>query len=406
MKPTLFLDTAATTRCCQGATDLLRRFAHEDYGNPSSNHGYGQVASRAIKDAHLFFANHFNVSPGQVIFTGSGTEADNLAIYGIALGRGLGNRGTPTRPVRILVSATEHPAVRRTALSLASLGMDPRIIPVDAQGQIREKEFLELLTPETALVSIQQVNNITGVIHPVERWAELAKQRQPRVVFHTDAIQAFGKIPTPRAPSAVDLVSLSGHKVEGPKGVGALIVLDEKLLSHDQLRPLLWGGDQESGFRAGTQNAGLIGGFHLAAAQALAKQTEAADRLRALRDRFRESLAMRPLLAETVRWNSPAENCVPHIVSLSVAPLPSSALSKLLEDRGILVSTGSACSSQKTEPDPVLSAMGLPVADCAAALRVSFSAENTPEDIDRLVQSFEESVLLMSRLLGLRISSK
>lgn len=387
-----FFDSASTTPCTPDAARLIERFAVQDFGNPSSGHLMGQRAAAAIRDARLFFAQTFRVEPNQVIFTGSGSEADNLAIYGTALGA-LAKK----KSGRILCSAIEHPAVRKTVQSLTGLGFDAQLIPVDAQAQINSQRYLELLNPETLLISIHQVNNITGAILPVEKLAELAKARFPEIIFHTDSIQAFGKIPHPTASSAVDLVSISGHKIGGPKGVGALIVLNKKLLQ-GHLRPQIWGGDQENGFRSGSQNAGLIAGFHSAAQQALSQRDGFIERMNSLRELLHSLLTEKKL---KVRWNSPAApEAVPHIVSLSVPDYPAGPLARLLEERGFLISTGSACSSQKSEPDPILTAMGLPPAVTSSAIRVSFSDLLTQDDIVAFVEALDDSLRLMSRLMA------
>ncbi|MCM2276587.1 MAG: cysteine desulfurase [Oligoflexia bacterium] len=373
----------------------FRQFAVEDFGNPSSSHALGQRAARAIQEARNFFAVTFQVGPEQVVFTGSGTESDNLAIQGIALAR-------LSQPGRVLASATDHPAVRKTVLALAELGFDCQLIPVDRQGQIDHGKYLELLTPATQLVSIQQVNNITGAIHPVEELARVAKQRVPGLVFHTDSVQAFGKILHPIGGTSVDLVSISAHKVRGPKGVGALIILDRKLLA-DGLRPLIWGGEQEGGLRSGTQNAGLIAGFHAAAALTLSRREQSRAHAERLLARLRGELEARELAPRAIAWNS--LNAVPQIASFSVPALPGSGgpLSRLLEERGFLVSTGSACSSTKPEPDPVLKAMGLPHAACTSALRISFSELTTEDEVTALAAALEESIRRMALLTGKRI---
>lgn len=408
----LFFDNASTTPCCEAAVELVRQYALEDYGNPSSSHALGQQAARAIREARVFFAKVFHVDPEQVVFTGSGSEADNLAVYGVAM-NALAKRGNrasseTSRPPRILVSAIEHPAVRKTALSLTALGIDVQLIPVDSAGQIQREKYLELLTADTLLVSIQQVNNIMGAILPVEELARIAREKVPGVVFHTDSIQAFGRVPTIVHPSPIDLVSVSGHKIHGPKGIGALIVLNKSLLKSG-LRPLVWGGEQEGGLRAGTQNAGLIAGFHAAAREALENQESCNQRISELRARLLDKLKARDLLftdpdspKSIIRWNSPMDlkQAVPHIVSLSVPGYPSGPLAKLLEERHCLVSTGSACSSHKAEPDPVLSAMGLPANVVNSAIRVSFSGSNLPEHVDHLVGALDDSIRLMGQLLG------
>lgn len=397
-----FFDSASTTPCCPSASQLVQQFASEDFGNPSSSHVYGQRAARAIRAARLFFAQTFRVEPQQVIFTGSGSEADNLAVYGTAL-HALGNHHHSEK-LRVLASATDHPAVRKTVQSLSHLGIDPQLIPVDSKGQIQEDSFEELLTPSTLLVSIQQVNNITGAILPVESLAEFAKKRVPGVLFHSDAVQGFGKTRTLTAPSSVDLVSISGHKIKGPKGVGALIVLNRDLLKSG-LRPLVWGGEQEGGFRSGTQNAGLIAGFHSAAEQVISRMDAQLEHIQKLQHCFKEALIQKDLMSATeenpkkIRWNSPS-SAIPHIVSLSVPGYPTGPLTRLLEERGFLISTGSACSSNKAEPDAVLSAMGLPSSLHNFAIRVSFSDFIQEEDVRDLVDAIAESIGIMSQLLG------
>jgi cysteine desulfurase len=404
----LFFDNASTTRCCRAAAELVQRFATEDFGNPSSSHALGQQAAKAIRESRLFFARVFNVNPEQIVFTGSGSESDNLAVYGIAL-EALArhrSRGGETKAPRVITSAIEHPAVKRTVLSLVSLGIDARLAPITPAGQIDPARFEELLTPETVLVSFQRVNNIMGALLPVEKLAELTKRKVPQAIFHTDAVQAFGRVDVPTSPSAVDLVSISAHKIEGPKGVGALVLLNKQLVKTG-LRPVIWGGEQEGGLRSGTQNAGLIAGFHAAAEQTLASRAEYQAHVAALRSRLRERLEAAGCLSRpgeedgSIRWNSP-DDAVPYIVNLSVPGYPSGPLARLLEERHCLVSTGSACSSQKVEPDAVLSAMGLPAPVCSSAIRVSFSRHNTLEDVDALAHAFRESIELMSKLLDNR----
>lgn len=418
MKNYLFFDNAATTRCCDSAATLLHRFATEDFGNPSSSHAYGQKASKAIADARQFFAQTFKVKPAQVIFTGGGTEADNLAVYGIALqaivnaSKTSSQIGKPASRPRVLTSAIEHPAVRKTVESLSEMGIDAQLLPVTADAQIRMDVLEQMLTPETVLVSIQQVNNIVGSILPVTEIARRCKELQPNVIFHTDSVQAFGKVEHPVSGSPVDLVSISAHKVHGPKGVGALIVLNEKLLENG-IRPLIWGGEQEGGLRSGTQNAGLIAGFHAAAQETLAQRAQVEAHVKKLQSYFREMLLARGLTHSDparclLRWNSPS-HAAPHIINLSliqVAPgksaavFPSGLLAQMLEERGCLVSTGSACSSKKKAPDAVLAAMGLPAEACSSALRISFSSSNKLEDIDTLVAALDESLQMMRSLFG------
>lgn len=403
----LFFDNASTTRCHSRAVELLKRYADEDFGNPSSSHAMGQRAARAIREARLFFAQTFNVDPEQVIFTGSGSEADNLAVYGIAMQALVKKHPTPPR---VIASAIEHPAVRKTVQSLSPLGIDAQLAPVNTQAQIDREKLLELVNEATALVSVHRVNNIVGSLLPVEDLARECKQKNPHLVFHTDAVQAFGKVEVPKSPSPVDLLSISAHKIAGPKGIGALIVLNKKLLQGG-IRPILWGGEQENGLRSGTQSAGLIAAFHAAAEETLKTREANHAHYLKLRDRLHARLLERKLIYDSrhdsrggdssapLVWNSPAD-AVPYIVSLSVPGFPSGPLAKLLEERNCLVSTGSACSSQKMEPDPVLTAMGLPQPVRSSSIRVSFSCENTLEDVDTLTRALADSISLMQQLLG------
>jgi cysteine desulfurase len=412
VKKYLFFDNASTTKCCEEAITLIQRFATEDFGNPSSSHALGQSAARAIREARIFFAEVFRVEPEQVIFTGSGSEADNLAVYGVG-SAALIQHGSARRPQsdalpRVIASTTEHPAVTKTAQSLVALGVDTRFVPVDSQGQVIREKLIELLTPATVLVSIHQVNNVVGSVLPVDDLAVMVKKQVPTAIFHTDAVQAFGRMQVSSAPSFVDLLSISGHKIEGPKGVGALIVLNRKLLKCG-LRPIIWGGEQEGGLRSGTPNVGLIAGFHAAAKKTLTQRASFYKHTVRLRDRLREQLLTRnlvkPMNGGIIHWNSP-ENAIPHIVSLSAPGFPSGPLTKLMEERGCLVSTGSACNSQKTEPNPVLAAMGLSHAINSSAIRISFSDSNSIEAVDTLVGALEESLRLMRTLLGTSCKSE
>jgi cysteine desulfurase len=391
-----FFDHASTTPCCEAANRLLSYYATESFGNPSSNHVYGEKAATAIRNARGFFAKKFHIKPEQIIFTGSGSEATNLALYGLALPALIHKKSSPS--LRILISNTEHPSVLKTASSLKDLGFDIQLLPVDSQGQIICEKLISLLTPSPLLVSIHQVNNITGALLPIEELAQVVKAHSPKTLFHTDSIQAFGKIKLPHYPSSVDLISLSAHKIEGPKGVGALVLLNPKILSSYGLRPLIWGGDQENGFRSGTQNTGLIAGFHVAAEEALKNREKNFEVVSQLNSYFFKCLESEGLL-KIIHKNSP-DLAIPHIISLSFPGFLASPLAKFLEGYGCIVSTGSACHSRKKEPEPILKAMGFPLDLQISALRVSFSQRNTLDDINTLVHSLKASLKRMQALMG------
>ncbi|HAR41922.1 MAG TPA: hypothetical protein DCS07_04715 [Bdellovibrionales bacterium] len=405
----LYFDYAATTPCCEEAIFRMAPFSAEFFGHPSSAHAYGQKAATVIREARRFFAESFGVEPEQIVFTGSGTEADNLAIYGPALTRlstAMKNSESipqqSPRPLgKILYSAIEHSAVSKTASSLRDFGFDPNPIAVTPEGQIDEMRFNALLGPDVQLVSIHLVNNILGTLYPIESLAQKVKSQAPLSYFHTDAIQAFGRVELPHSGSAVDMVSISSHKIEGPKGVGALILLNRKLVK--TLRPLIWGGGQEAGLRSGTQNAGLIAGFHAAAQMTLAKRSRYTQHTIALRQEFQAQLLARGLLQKTrnsrIHWNSPAL-AVPHIVNISFPGIQAGPLARLLEERNCLVSTGSACSAGKTQLEPVLVALGATAALQTSAIRVSFSDRTSREDIHTLAQAIEDSILRSDQLSG------
>ncbi|MBI4925244.1 MAG: cysteine desulfurase [Bdellovibrio sp.] len=410
MEENIFFDYASTTPCCTAALEAIQEFSVKKFGNPSSKHSFGNMANTAIKEARLFFADIFNTQPEQILFTGSGSEANNLALYGICLDYLSKNlKNTFNSPPRILVSSIEHPSVKQTALSLSPYGIDVQCIPVNKNGQIKLEQFMDLITPQTLLVSIHQVNNIIGSLLPVEELARIAKTKCPSLIFHTDAVQAFGKVQTARAPSTldltkIDLVSLSAHKIEGPKGVGALIVLNEKLL-HSGLRPLIWGGGQEQGFRSGTQNPGLISAFKIASQKAVAEQDQVTRHTLALRNYLLASLKNKKLLTANLdsplRLNSPLDTqiSVPHIINLSAPGFPSGPWAKLLEEKNCIVSTGSACGSRKEESDEVLLAIGLsPKNQASQAIRISFSMRNTLQEIDILTNAIESTLNQMARL--------
>jgi cysteine desulfurase len=392
----LFFDLAATTPVYPEAAQALIRYTTEEFANPSSGHILGRRAFEPIESARRFFASEFGVSPKQVIFTGSGSESDNLALYGVALAQ-LEHKMPESRPRRVLVSATEHAAVRKTALSLSSLGFEVVLVPVDRRGQIDPDAFLKLVTPDTVLISVQRVNNITGALHDVEKLAQLAKAIAPQAVFHTDAVQAFGKVDVPRAPSSIDLVSISGHKVHAPKGVGALVVLNGALLKAG-LRPQIWGGDQEGGIRSGTQNPGLIASFHRAAELTLAKRELFVGHTRVLSRTLTERLSQ----DKRIKINSEpgSADFAPHLVHLCAPGFMNGLIAQSLETKGVIVSTGSACSSQKREPDAVLAALGLNEQEQMGAIRISLGLCHSEACVERLIAAFIETLNELEKMFG------
>lgn len=396
MNPYRFFDYASTSPCCEQALQTYLEVSKEHFANPSSSHTLGQKAARVIREAREFFASHFQVEPEQVIFTGSGTEANNLAIFGPMLHEVLAK---PQEKKQVLFSSIEHASVRNAALSLQDYGVQVERIQVSSLGEITESLFKEQLQKNPSLVSVQTVNQLIGTLIPVEKWAQLTKSISPHTLFHTDAIQALGRVPLPQASSSqIDLLTLSAHKVQGPKGVGALIVLNRSLVRNKKLRPLLWGGGQEKGMRSGTQNPALISSFYQAARIALQNEKALFEHVLKLRDRFKELIFQKGISG--VRWNSPEEQHVPHILNLSFLGIPAAPLAGLLEEKKCIVSVGSACHSKKPGPDPVLAALGLPLDVQNSALRISFSSQTQLSDVEVLAEEIAESVKRLGLLLG------
>lgn len=369
---TLYLDYNASTpidpRVLEAMTDCLAA----PPGNPSSVHQFGRAVRARLDRARQQVAELVGVQPAQVIFTSGGTEANNLALHAATAGQA---------PTAIAVSAIEHPSMLEPAEALAGQGWRLNRIDVDAQGRVSPEQLQATLKATTRFVSVMTANNETGVIQPVTRLAEIA--RAGGAVFHTDAVQAAGKLPLDFAASGAQMMSLSAHKLYGPKGVGALIV-DKSL---DPV-PLLRGGGQERGLRAGTENIAAIVGFGVAAELARNGLQDRMDRMRGLRDRLQAALQQYPRV--TV-FSSEAER-LPNTLQLSVAGLDGETLLMQLDKSGIAVSSGSACASGKTEPSHVLLAMGVSVEDARGAIRISLGRETTNEDIETLLAVFDQQM--------------
>ena len=369
---TLYLDYNASTpldeRVLSAMTDCLAGMP----GNPSSTHQFGRVVRAQLDRAREQVASLVGVHASQVIFTSGGTEANNLALHAVTAGYA---------PTSIAVSAVEHPSVLEPARALRASGWQLNEIDVDGQCRVLPEHLKEILKSDTRLVSVMAANNETGAIQPVAQLADLA--RAAGAVFHTDAIQAAGKLPLDFAASGVQLMSLSAHKLYGPKGVGALVV--DKAL---ELAPLQLGGGQEYGLRAGTENIAAIVGFGVAAELAVEGLQSRAAQMAALRDRAQAGLQRYP---QVTVFAATAER-LPNTLQLAVAGLDGETLLMQLDKAGIAVSSGSACSSSKTEPSHVLMAMGVEAGLARGAIRISLGRETTDADIDTLLAAFAQQM--------------
>jgi cysteine desulfurase len=382
----VYLDHAATTPVRPEVLEaMLPYLTNQAFGNPSSAHRYGRAARAGIEQARREIAQAVGAEPNQVIFTSGGTEADNLGIIGAALAAR--DRGGN---VCAVVSAIEHKAVLAAAHAVCHLGGREVVLPVDEDGRVSLDALDEALAGRPALVSIMWVNNEVGVIQPV---AEIASRcHAAGVVFHTDAVQAFGKVPVAVGDLPCTLLTLSGHKIGAPKGIGALIVRDRKAIE-----AIIHGGGQQYGIRPGTENVAGAVALGRAALLAAREQPEEAPRLRMLRDLLAGRL--RATVPDLV-VNGGGADGAPHVLSVSVAGADSEALLMHLDLAGVAASSGSACSTGAVEPSHVLLAMGVPRELALGAIRFSFGWESTAEDVDRAAELMPAVVAKVRKLAG------
>ena len=354
-----YLDNNATTQLDPAVLEAMLPFLTTAYGNPSAAYGFASASREAIETAREQVAAFVGCAPGEIVFTSGGTESSNTALSSAL-------QLDPERQ-HIVTTAVEHSATLRYCEHLAQRGAAVTFIGVDQDGNLAFEELESVIRPDTAVVSIMWANNETGVLFPVDRIAEVA--RRHRVLFHTDAVQAAGKVPIRLADTAVQLASLSAHKLHGPKGVGALYIN-----RRSAFRPMHIGGGQESGRRSGTENVAGIVGFGKAAALALAALADVQTRVRAMRDRF-ETTLLREVPDSAINGNR--EMRLPNTSSLSFAGIESEAALVLLDQQGICCSAGSACHTGSLQPSHVLKAMKRSDAEIRGSLRFSFSRLNT-----------------------------
>ena len=365
----VYFDYNATTPLSPDATEVVVRTTREVFGNASSVHLFGQQAKATLDDARSAVAALINGDPSEVVFTSGGTESDNFAIRGVAEAlEALGRR-------HLVASAIEHEAVLNTLRAVARRGWTVTLLPVDQSGITSAAALREAITDRTAVVSVMHANNEIGTIQPIAELAAVAHERG--ALFHTDAVQSAGKIPIDVRALGVDLLSLSAHKFNGPKGAGALWVK-----RGTRMLPILTGGKHERNRRAGTENVPAIAGFGTAARLAAGKLTAESVRLAALRDRL-EAGILRSVPGTAV--NGTVRPRVPNTTNISFDRVEAESLLIALDLEGVAVSTGSACSSGTLEPSHVLKAMGLPVHRTQNSLRFSLGLYSTDEEVDFVV---------------------
>ena len=370
----IYLDNSATTKPCKEAVAAMTKAMTEDWGNPSALYGFGIDAARQLRQARHTVAAALRAEPDRVFFTSGGTEADNWAVFGTA--RRLGKRGR-----HMITTAIEHHAILNCMKELEGQGFAVTYLQPDSLGRISVEDLKAALRKDTILVSIMMVNNEVGSVMPIARMAKLTHRLCPDAIFHTDAVQGFLKVPFQAKALGTDLISVSSHKIHGPKGAGALYI-SPRLRAFPAL---LLGGGQEGGYRSGTEGTPAISGF--AAACAAVSGTFRADsqRERTLIEEFAEKFAA----IEGITVNGCHE--APHVLSLAIPGVPVQNTINLLQDQGICVSAGSACA--KGHRSHVLSAMGLPPETIDSAFRVSISRDTTREDLEALFRVLREEVL-------------
>ena len=369
-----YFDNAATTRVAPEVQDIVKKVMDLDYGNPSSRHRKGAEAEKYIKEAQDIIAGTLKAEPKEIIFTSGGTESNNMALIGVAFA----NR---RRGNHIISTRIEHASVYNPLLFLEEQGFRITFLNVDRQGHVDPEELKQAICPETILVSVMMVNNEIGAIEPIEEIGKIIKKANPDIVFHVDAIQAYGKLKISVKRCKIDLLSVSGHKIHGPKGTGFLYVRDKV-----KLRPIIYGGGQQRDFRSGTENVPGIAGLGMAAKLIYTNHAEKIEKIRQVKDTF---------LTGVRKLDGVVDNSgeAPHIASVSFRGIErSEVLLHALEAKGVYCSSGSACSSNHPAISGTLKAIGVEDELLNATLRFSFSVYSSVEEAEYAVQVLAEEL--------------
>jgi cysteine desulfurase len=377
---TIYLDNNATTKVADEVLEAMLPYFTQLYGNPSSMHTFGGQVGQRIRDAREEVAALLGASPDEIVFTSCGTESDNAAIHSALL----------TKPDKkhIVISRVEHPAIRALCSHLGTQGYKITELPVSKNGILDLENLENSLTPDTAIVSLMWANNETGVTFPVEEAARLTHDKG--ILFHTDAVQAVGKIPINMKNNVIDMLSISGHKLHAPKGIGVLYVRRGTKFS-----PFLIGGHQEKGRRGGTENAAGIVGVGKACELAAKNMDTENNRVKQLRDKLEHELLKK---ISQSRVNGDIENRLPNTTNISFEYVEGEAILLLMNELGICASSGSACTSGSLQPSHVLRAMGVPFTMAHGSIRFSLSVYNTEEEVDFVI---EKMPAIIERLRGM-----
>ena len=378
----VYLDNSATTACFEQVAELMTHIMCEEYGNPSSMHRKGLNAEHYLKEAKDTLARILKVQAKEIYFTSGGTESDNLALIGCVSANARSGR-------HIITTKIEHPAILETCAYLEKQGVEVTYLPVDSRGVVDLNALRDAVRPETILVSVMHTNNEIGSLQPIAKIGQIIKEKNPKCLFHVDAVQGFGKARIYPKKMHIDLLSVSAHKIHGPKGVGMLYI-DEKV----RIVPIIFGGGQQKNMRSGTENVPGIAGMALAAKMLYEHLDEEVTALYALRQYFIDGLVKIP---DTQVNGCAGGESAPHVVSYSVRGVRSEVLLHALEDKGIYVSAGTACASNHPQTSRTLMAIGLDKALWDSTIRFSMSVMTTREEIDYTLQTLRELIPMLRR---------
>ncbi len=377
-----YLDNSATTRCSEEAVKKMEHLFFTCYGNPSSLHQKGMDAETEMKEAQKKVAKTLKVKESEIIFTSGGTESNNIAILG-------GVSANKRSGKKIITTAIEHPSVKNPFLHLQEEGYEVAFLPVNGEGIVDLEVFRKEMTEDTFFVSVMQVNNEIGSVQPIAEMVAIAREINPKVVFHVDAIQSYGKLLIQPKKMDIDLLSVSGHKIHGPKGSGFLYIKDKT-----KVNSIVYGGGQQKGLRSGTENVPAIAGLGVAAEEIYTDFEEKISHLREMRAYLKQEFSG----IDGVQINgAQEEEAAPHILSVSVEGVRAEVLLHALEDKGIYVSAGSACSSNKPAISATLTAIGLKKELLDSTVRFSLSYRNTMEEMEYAVSVMKEIVPALQR---------
>lgn len=379
-----YLDNAATTRVFPEVREMMVHVMEEDFGNPSSKHTKGITAENYIKEAKETICTQLKCKPKEIIFTSGGTESNNMAFIGTAIANRRAGK-------HVITTRIEHASVHEPMAYLEEMGYDVTYLPVDSTGRVSVEELENAIREDTFLISIMYVNNEVGSVQPIEQIGQMLKKKHPQILFHVDAIQAFGKYKIVPKKLGVDMMSVSGHKIHGPKGSGFLYV-NEKV----KIRPILFGGGQQDGMRSGTENVPAIAGLGVAVKEIYTGHSEKRAKLYELKKGLIAGLQD----VDGVTINAlidPIEETAPHIVSVSFANTRSEVMLHALAQKGVFVSSGSACSSNHPELSGTLQAIGVKSELLDSTLRFSFSVMTTSEEIDYAIEVVKEALPVLRK---------